>query len=148
MHTLRTDADTLLRSRTYGVLSTLSETVPGHPFGSLVSYAVDGRGRPVFLLSRLALHTSNLAADARASFTVFDPAAEHNPQGAARLTVIGSVAPTPPEDAASLREIYLERHPEAEEYIDFGDFSFYRLEVRQTYFVGGLGRMGWIAPPE
>jgi heme oxygenase (biliverdin-IX-beta and delta-forming) len=29
--------------------------------------------------------------------------------------------------------------------VDFADFTFWRLEVRDAYFVGGFGAMDWIA---
>ena len=34
----------------------------GYPFGSLVDFAVDGRGLPVFSLSSLAVHTRNISS--------------------------------------------------------------------------------------
>ena len=41
---------------------------------------------------------------------------------------------------------YLQRHPKAQQWANFGDFSFYRLVVKDIYFVGGFGVMGWITP--
>jgi hypothetical protein len=32
--------------------------------------------------------------------------------------------------------------------VDFEDFSFYRMEVVDVYFVGGFGVMGWVAASE
>ena len=32
--------------------------------------------------------------------------------------------------------------------MDFGDFAFWRLDVRDVYFVGGFGAMGWIEAAE
>src|SRR5215470_11626125 len=54
----------MARGRT-GTLSTLSRRQPGHPFGSLMPYALDATGRPLFLISTLAMHTRNLDADPR-----------------------------------------------------------------------------------
>ena len=42
------------------------------------------------------------------------------------------------------RDAYLERHPYAANYVDFSDFSFWRLEVEQCRFVGGFGHMSWV----
>ena len=39
---------------------------------------------------------------------------------------------------------YLERHPTARYWADFDDFSFWRLEVSDVYFVGGFAAMGWV----
>jgi putative heme iron utilization protein len=127
MNEFRAEADELLRARRFGILSTMSEAIPGYPFGSLVSYAVDAEGRPLLLLSGLALHTQNAAADPRVSLTVFDPSAEERPED---------------EDEAA-RATYLERHPEAKGYSQFGDFAMYRIAIRDLYFVGGFGRAGW-----
>ena len=46
-----------------GTLSTVSRKQPGFPFGSVMPYALDSRGRPVFLISSMAMHTQNLQAD-------------------------------------------------------------------------------------
>src|SRR5207253_10813924 len=42
----------------------------GHPFASVMPYALDGAGRPVVLISSMAMHTQNLQADPRASLLV------------------------------------------------------------------------------
>ena len=148
MDEFRAEAEALLRLRRFGILSTHSEAAPGYPFGSLASYAVDDKGRPVFLFSSLALHTQNAAANPRVSLTVFDPAAEERPQTAPRVTVVGDMAPVPQDEVAAARALYLERHPEAEDYSQFGDFALYRLTVRDIYFVGGFARAGWVSRAE
>ena len=56
-------ARTLMHLGRIGTLSTLSRKQPGFPFGSLMPYALDGQGRPVFLMSTMAMHTQNLQAD-------------------------------------------------------------------------------------
>ena len=43
------------------------------------------------------------------------------------------------------RAIYLARHANSKYWVDFEDFSFYRLEVVDVYYVGGFGVMGWVA---
>ena len=63
-------ARTLLHLGRVGSLSTLSRKRPGFPFGSLMPYALDGAGRPLFLISTMAMHTQNLQQDARASLLV------------------------------------------------------------------------------
>src|SRR5450755_3999771 len=60
-------ARTLMHSGRIGSLSTLSRKQPGFPFGSLMPYGLDGQGRPIFLISTMAMHTQNLEADPRAS---------------------------------------------------------------------------------
>src|SRR5271168_1626749 len=86
-------ARTLLHLGRVGSLSTLSRKRPGFPFGSLMPYALDSAGRPVFLISTMAMHTQNLQQDGRASVLVTQPEASGDPLGAARVTLVGNVSP-------------------------------------------------------
>src|SRR6266566_626592 len=63
-------ARTLMYLGRIGSLSTLSRKQPGFPFGSVMPYGLDDHGRPIFLISTMAMHTQNLQADARASLLV------------------------------------------------------------------------------
>src|SRR5271166_4881201 len=72
-------ARTLMHLGRIGTLSTQSRKQPGFPFGSLMPYALDGQGRPVFLISTMAMHTQNLQADPRASLLVTEPGASGDP---------------------------------------------------------------------
>ena len=141
-------ARTLLHLGRVGSLSTLSRKRPGFPFGSLMPYALDGTGRPLFLISTMAMHTQNLQQDARASLLVTQPKAEGDPLGAARVTVVGIAATLATPELAEARELYLERHPNSKYWVDFDDFSFFRMDVVDVYYVGGFGVMGWVAAPE
>src|SRR5207244_10829402 len=66
-------ARTLAHVGRVGTLATLSRRHPGHPFASVMPYALAGTGRPLFLLSSMAMHTQNLQADPRASLLVTQP---------------------------------------------------------------------------
>jgi heme iron utilization protein len=145
---LTVNARALIRTRTFGVLSTLLSSSPDQPFGSMVNYAADDAGAPFFLLSTLAVHTTNLKAHARASLTVYEETAETNLLESARMTLVGTVVAVPDTEEDGARTVYLKRHPEAAEYVDFGDFSFYRLGVESVYYIGGFGEMGWISGAE
>lgn len=137
-------ARTLLHSTRLGVLSTHSQKCPGHPFGSTMPYAVDARGLPLFLISAMAMHTQNLAANPKASLFVTTPEAHADPLGAARLTVVGTAALVPEGELPEARAAYLALHENARYYVDFKDFSFWRLEAADLYYVGGFGVMGWV----
>src|SRR5437016_13587280 len=63
-------ARTLIYLSRIGSLSTLSRKQPGFPFGSVMPYGLDNQGRPIFLISTMAMHTQNLQADPRASLLV------------------------------------------------------------------------------
>src|SRR6516225_6648354 len=61
---------TLVSLTSVGTLSTLSRKHPGFPFGSLMPFALDSAGRPLFLISNMAMHTQNLKADPQCSLFV------------------------------------------------------------------------------
>jgi len=135
---------TLISQSTVATLSTLSRKHPGFPFGSLMPYALDAEGRPLFLISNMAMHTQNLKADPRASLFVAQAAADGDPLGAARATLVGTAEPVPEVDLASARELYLAAHESSKYWVDFADFNFFRLAVTDIYYVGGFGVMGWV----
>ena len=134
---------TLLVSERVGTLATQSQRHAGWPFASVMPYALTGDGAPLFLISGMAIHTQNLLADPRASLLVMQSGAGDDPLGSPRATLLGTASRVESSDA--LRAAYLERHPSASYWIDFSDFSFFRLEVSDVYFVGGFGVMGWVA---
>ncbi|PYM85217.1 MAG: pyridoxamine 5'-phosphate oxidase [Candidatus Rokuibacteriota bacterium] len=138
-------ARTLVELGRTGALSTLSRRHPGHPFGSVMPYALDARGRPLFLISSLAMHTQNLQVDRRASLLVsqaVEPGGD--PLAAGRVTLVGEAAPLPAAERAAARAAYLAWHPNAQYWVDFEDFAFYRLELLDVYFVGGFAAMDWV----
>src|ERR1700761_5226741 len=61
---------TLITLATVGTLSTISRKHPGFPFGSLMPFAIDDAGRPIFLISEMAMHTQNLNTEPRCSLFV------------------------------------------------------------------------------
>jgi len=128
-----------------GSLSTHSRKQPGFPFGSVMPYGLDADGRPTFLISTMAMHTQNLQADSRASLLVTQPDAAGDPLGASRVTLVGNVSPVPGPEVPGTRETYLARHASSKYWVDFEDFSFYRMDVVDVYYVGGFGVMGWVS---
>lgn len=113
----------------------------GFPYASLVLVAADHDGAPVLLISGLAEHTRNMVADARVSL-LFDATAGHSdPLEGARLTLLGETAPAL---SAHQRARFLARHPSAEAYVGFKDFSLIRIEPRRAHLVAGFGRISWI----
>ena len=131
-----------------GTLSTLSRKQLGFPFGSVMPYGLDEQGRPIFLISTMAMHTQNLKADPRASLLVTQDSGDGDPLGSSRVTLVGNALPVPEADVSAAREAYLARHTNSKYWVDFEDFSFYRLEVVDVYFVGGFGVMGWVTAAE
>lgn len=138
-----------LRAQRSGTLSTVSARHAGYPFGSVVPFALDALARPVLLISALAEHTRNLAADPRASVVVH--AYAEDVQAGPRLTIVGDAVPVGESDPG--RDRYLRRFPDAARLIALGDFSFHAIAPRELLFVQGFGRIDWIsaaafAPPK
>jgi putative heme iron utilization protein len=141
-------ARTLLHLGRIGSLSTLSRKQPGFPFGSVMPYGLDDRGRPIFLISTMAMHTQNLQSDPRASLLVTQDDVSGDPLGASRVTLLGNVLPMSASEVQEARKLYLARYANSKYWVDFEDFSFYRMEVVDIYYVGGFGVMGWVSAAE
>lgn len=132
----QTLAKRLLRAVRAGALATLDHDA-GFPYASLATAATDLDGSPLLLLSRLALHTLNLERDSRASLLLAE-GGKGDPLAHPRLTVIGRAERTA---EPRVRARFLARHPKAALYADFGDFSFWRLEMAGAHLIGGFGRI-------
>jgi putative heme iron utilization protein len=116
----------------------------GAPYVSLVHVAWDERGALLLLLSRLAEHTKNLDADARASLLVTEDPLPAEPLTASRMTLTGKCTPLTGADADEARARFVAAHPNAAQYASFGDFGMWRFEVAAIRWVGGFGRMTWV----
>ena len=141
-------ARTLVHLGETGTLATLSRRHPGHPFASIMPYALDAEGRPLFLISSMAMHTQNLEADGRASLLVTQPGAAGDPLASGRVTLMGRVARVGAGEREPVKSTYLAAHRNAAYWVDFEDFAFWRLEVLDLYFVGGFAAMDWVSAPD
>jgi len=139
--TLAERARTLMHVGDNSSLSSMSQKHLGYPFGSVMPYAVDDSGSPIVLISQMAMHTRNLRAEPRATLLVAESSGS---LGAARISVMGDFAKVEGPDLESVAGIYLSRHPESKQWAGFGDFGFYRMTVKDVYFIGGFGVMGWV----
>jgi len=133
----------LMREAASAVLATAG--ADGHPHAALVTPAVAPDGAILLLISTLSEHTRQLAKDPRCAILFQGPAAEENPQTAPRISVTGTAERT--EDEA-LRATWLARHPYAEPYAGFADFSLWRIEPRGALMVLGFGRAHRLRPGE
>jgi putative heme iron utilization protein len=136
---------TLVAASSRGALSTIATDPAGYPYGSVASYGLDERGNPLFFVSLMAEHTQNALRDPRASLLVTEPVPEGaDPLASGRVTLLGQLAAVPDDQRAAVRDLYLAANPTSAYYIDFGDFTFYRLAVESIRYVGGYGRMSWV----
>jgi len=137
-------ARSLLRRSRQGALATLMAD-SGDPYCSLVNLASAPDGAPVLLISRLALHTRNLLADPRVSL-MLDERAPGDPLEGARIMLAGTAEEVARDSAEILRRRYLGVHPSAEVFVDFKDFSFFRIQPKAAHLVAGFGRIVDLAP--
>jgi heme iron utilization protein len=134
----------LLHTARFGSLATRSRE-DGCPYPTVLPFAPDARHRPVMLVSRLAEHTRNLQADAHAGFLLFDGCAA-DVLASPRTTLTGRAVPSEctGSGAGSPARRYLRYHPDAERYLQLGDFSFFTFVPARLRHIGGFGAMGWI----
>jgi putative heme iron utilization protein len=132
----RAVAKALMREARSGALATLM-TGSGDPYCSLVNIATATDGSPLLLISRLAVHTRNILADARVSL-MLDERKEGDPLQGARVMLMGAAAKS---ESADTRRRYLACHPEAELFAGFGDFAFYEIKLKGAHLVAGFGRI-------
>ena len=132
----------IARQATSGALGThFSSDSERWPYVSLVLTAYDMSGAPLFLLSDLAEHTTNLRQDPRASLLVEATAGLEDPLTGGRVTLLGSV-----EKISGDQEIvrFCRRHPSAALYRGFKDFNLYRMSLERGHLVAGFGEIEWL----
>jgi hypothetical protein len=139
-------ARSLLRRSRQGALATLM-VGSGDPYCSLVNVASHADASPILLISRLALHTRNILGDPRVSL-MLDERAAGDPLEGARIMLAGRAEEASGEQAAALRRRYLNAHPSAEAFVDFKDFSFFRIAPSGAHLVAGFGRIVDLEPAQ
>jgi len=126
-----------------GTLATHSREPSGFPYPTALPFAPTARHAPMLLISRLAEHTRNLHADARAGFLVAHATDGHVLEGQ-RLTLLGTFVPAAESEHEELAQRYLRYHPDADRYLQLGDFAFWVMKPERMRFIGGFGAMGWL----
>jgi putative heme iron utilization protein len=140
-------ARSLLRRSRQGALATLMAG-SGDPYCSLVNVASHFDASPILLISRLALHTRNILRDNRVSL-MLDERAAGDPLEGARIMLAGRAEEAAaPEQAEILRRRYLSAHPSAEAFVEFKDFSFFRIAPSAAHLVAGFGRIIDLKPAQ
>ena len=139
-------AKSLLRRRRQGALATLMAS-HGDPYCSLVNVASATDGAPILLISRLAVHTKNILADPRVSL-MLDERVAGDPLEGARIMIAGHAEEAVDGERAMLRARYLNAHPSAESFVDFKDFSFFRIQPSGAHLVAGFGRIVDLKPEQ
>src|SRR5215211_423416 len=132
------EARRLIRPRDHAALAT---SLGGWPYVSLVAVACDVDASPLLLLSDLATHTKNLAAEPLVSL-LFEATAGHaDPLAGPRLTLLGRARRV---DDSRCAARFAARHPTSAVYAGFADFHLYRVAIDRGHLVAGFGRIAWV----
>jgi len=142
---LALEAQQFLFSTNKAILSTHSAKYEGYPFGSVAPFVLNHQGMPTILISSIAEHTKNIIQNSKVSLVVFDNEADL--QANARLTLLATAEQTDKNNEL-MRARYLRYLPQAEQYFDMHDFTFYTLHIDHARFIAGFGKMGWLEGTE
>lgn len=143
---VRVAAKTLIRTARHAALA-MTENADGAPVIARVGLATDVDGQPVFPVSALSGRTEAMASDGRAALLLGDPG-KGDPLAHPRISLSGILRRQTGDDHSRIRRRYLARHPKAAVYIDFADFSLWKLEIASASYVGGFGRAHVMAPDD
>lgn len=133
-------------------MSTMNHRRAGYPFGTIVDFAADGAGCPIFALSPLAIQTRNIMEDPRCSLVMQMPG--WGGLANARVTMFGDVYKLPKELQSTAGDIFQSKMSTAatvEEDTRFvsGNAEYFRMDrILDIYFVGGFGTVQWVDPQE
>ncbi|KAF8392810.1 hypothetical protein HHK36_021047 [Tetracentron sinense] len=124
------------------VMSRMHHRREGYPFGSLVDFAPDSMGHPIFSFSPLAIHTRNLLADPRCTLVVQIPG--WTGLSNARVTIFGDVFPLPDHQQEWAHKQYIAKHQQGPSQ-QWGNFYYFRMQnISDIYFIGGFGTVAWV----
>lgn len=136
----------LIRRCRVAALATLRK---GAPSVSMVPYAPTlDPFAVIVLVSELAAHTGEMREDPRVALLVTEPESDARPHELARVSIQGTAAPLPPDDARSApaRAAYLAWFPEVSGLFDLGDFRLFAIAPATVRVVAGFARAASITP--
>lgn len=137
----------MIRETRVAALGTLHE---GEPNLAMVAYAFAEDFSAFYIhVSRLGKHTTDMEGDPRVSLLIIE-ADDHraDPQTLARVSLRGVAEILPRTDPGytQVRNIYLERFPEAEQLFSLGDFNFWKITPKGGRYVAGFARAFNLVP--
>jgi putative heme iron utilization protein len=133
-------------SQQAATLSTISHTIKGYPFGSLVPYdLIPDSGEPIIFISRISEHYKNLKDDPRASLMISDAFSKSVPQAHSRTTLVGEFLEV---DARKVEQKYWQKYPNAPEFKISANFQFFQMKLLRVRWIAGFGAIRWISPED
>lgn len=121
--------------------ASLATSLAGQPYVSLVLAATAPEGDPLLLISDLAQHTRNIAAEPQVALLFDGTIGLDEPLTGPRLTLLGRASRVEDEE---LLARFCRRHPSAGGYAGFADFHLYRVAPSRGHLVAGFGQIDWI----
>ncbi len=137
-----------ISAQSHGVLSTLSVSHQGYPFGSVVPYDIDAEGRISIFISLIAEHYKNLMVDSHASLTVQDSYFSQDAQAAARGTILLDFKIISAEEKKAVCRSYELRFPQSKKYELEHNFVFMQGAPLKIRWIGGFGDIAWVSGSE
>jgi putative heme iron utilization protein len=137
----------IIRETRVAALGTLHE---GEPNLAMVAYAFAQDFSAFYIhVSRLGKHTTDMENDPRVSLLITETDDRRaDPQTLARVSIRGTAEVVPRDDSnyGQVKNIYLERFPEAEQLFSLGDFNIWKITPKGGRFVAGFGRAFNLVP--
>ena len=137
----------LIRETRIAALGTIHD---GESNLAMVAYAFAEDFSAFYIhVSRLGKHTRGMEKDPRVSLLITETDDRRaDPQTLARLSLNGTVEIVSKTDPGyeRVKQIYLARFPEAEQFFSFGDFNLWRINPKGGRFVAGFGQAFNIVP--
>lgn len=137
----------MIRETRVAALGTLHD---GEPNLALVAYAFAVDFSAFYIhVSKLGKHTIDMENDPRVGLLITETDDRRaDPQTLARVSMRGTAVMLPRTDPGYLqvKNIYLERFPEAEQLFSLGDFNIWKITPKSGRFVAGFGRAFNLVP--
>jgi len=139
------NAINLIRSQHSGILSTISLSLKGFPFGSITPFLMTESGDIVIYASDIAQHARNMKSNDKVSLFVHD-SGQKDSQASARVTIVGNAISDGVD--TKLQAQYFALFPQAKAYVKAHDFRFYLLKTHKVRYIGGFGEIYWFSQTE
>ena len=137
----------LIRSTRIAALGTLHD---GEPNLAMVAYAFAADFSTFYIhVSKLGKHTGDMENDPRISLLITETDDRRpDPQTLARVSIHGmaEILPRNTPSYAQIKNLYLQRFPEAEQLFSLGDFNIWKITPKGGRFVAGFGRAFNLVP--
>ena len=137
----------LIRETRIAALGTLHDDEPNL---AMVAYAVADDFSAFYIhVSKLGKHTTDMERDPHVTLLIIEKDDDRaDPQTLARVSIRGmaEILSRTRSEYAEIRNIYLERFPEAERLFSFGDFNIWKITPKGGRYVAGFGRAFNLVP--